>query len=106
MRVSKPVLLRILVVVVILHAGFIAFLWWAMRQPPEIFAGVMTRLPAPVVFVLAPFDTLWTQARAGSLRAGDPAPDFVLMKLDHSERIQLSSMTSHQPVVLVFGSYT
>jgi len=28
------------------------------------------------------------------------------MKLDKSERIQLSSLTAHQPVVLVFGSYT
>jgi hypothetical protein len=66
----------------------------------------MSRLPAPVVFVLAPFETLWTQARAGALHPGDPAPDFALMKLDKSELIQLSSLTARQPVVLVFGSYT
>ena len=39
-------------------------------------------------------------------RPGDPAPDFSLLKLDKSERIQLSQLTAKQPVVLVFGSYT
>ena len=35
---------------------------------------------------------------------GDAAPDFNLLKLDKSDRVQLSSL--HQPVVLIFGSYT
>jgi len=106
MRASKPVLFRLFVVILALYAGFVGFVWWAMRQPPETFGRVMARMPGPVVFLLAPFETLWTQARAGSLRPGDSAPDFALMKLDKTERVQLSSLTSHQPVVLVFGSYT
>ncbi len=106
MRVRKAVLGRILVALLLLYAGFVGVIWWAMHQPPETFARVMARMPAPVVFLLAPFETLWTHARAGTLHPGDPAPDFALMKLDKSERIQLSSLTSRQPVVLVFGSYT
>ena len=106
MRLSKPWVVRTLVVIVVLYLGFVGVIWWSMHQPPETFARVMSRLPAPVVFVLAPFETLWTHARAGALHPGDPAPDFSLMKLDKTERIQLSSLTARQPVVLVFGSYT
>jgi len=40
------------------------------------------------------------------LHPGDIAPDFSLMKLDKTARIQLSDLTKLQPVVLVFGSYT
>jgi len=106
MRVRRAVLGRILAAVLAVYAGFVGVIWWAMHQPPETFARVMARMPAPVVFLLAPFETLWTHARAGTLHPGDPAPDFALMKLDKSERIQLSSLTARQPVVLVFGSYT
>jgi Peroxiredoxin len=43
----------------------------------------------------------------GSLRIGDPAPDFTLAKLDKTDHVQLSSFTLQgRPVVLVFGSYT
>jgi len=106
MKLSKPIVVRLLIVALVVWAGFVGFVWWSMRQPPEVFGRVMSRMPAPVVFVLAPFETLWTHARAGALHPGDPAPDFALMKLDKSERIQLSSLTARQPVVLVFGSYT
>jgi hypothetical protein len=83
-----------------------AYLWWAMHQPPETFAGAVAKMPQPVVFLLYPFETLWTHARAGSLKIGDPVPDFSLQKVDKSERIQLSALNQHRPVVLVFGSYT
>jgi len=106
MRVRRAVLGRILAAVLVVYAGFVGVIWWAMHQPPETFARVMARMPGPVVFLLAPFETLWTHARAGTLHPGDPAPDFALMKLDKSERIQLSALTALQPVVLVFGSYT
>ena len=106
MRIRKAVLGQIFIAVLLIYAGFVSVIWWAMHQPPETFARVMARMPAPVVFLLAPFETLWTHARAGTLHPGDPAPDFALMKLDKSERIQLSSLTVRQPVVLVFGSYT
>jgi peroxiredoxin len=49
---------------------------------------------------------MWMHARAGTLNVGDHAPDFTLTKLDHSAQVQLSSVTAHQPVVLIFGSYT
>jgi hypothetical protein len=67
----------------------------------------MAKVPGPVAFLVLPFETLWTRARAGGLRVGDPAPDFTLMKLDKSAQMQLSTlMAQRRPVVLVFGSYT
>jgi hypothetical protein len=78
-----------------------------MRQPPEQFARVMSKIPGPVAFLVLPFETLWMRARAGSLQIGDPAPDFSLAKLDKSDHVQLSSLNAQgRPVVLVFGSYT
>jgi hypothetical protein len=106
MKVSKAAPFKILGAILVVWAGFVGFVWWSMRQPPEVFGRAMARMPGPVVFILAPFETLWTYARAGTLRPGDAAPDFALMKLDKSERIQLSSLTARQPIVLVFGSYT
>ena len=97
---------RGLIVVVVLYVTFASYIVWAMHQPPETFGRVMSRMPAAVVFLSLPFETLWTHARAGALRPGDQAPDFSLLKLDKSERVQLSALTARQPVVLVFGSYT
>ena len=99
-------LTRGLVAVVVLYAIFASYIIWAMNQPPETFGRVMSRMPAAVVFLSLPFETLWTHARAGELRPGDAAPDFKLLKLDKTESIQLSALTAKQPVVLVFGSYT
>jgi hypothetical protein len=95
-----------LIVLLVAYASFAAFIWRAMRQPPEAFARVMAKMPGPLVFLSLPFETLWIHARAGNLQVGDAAPDFSLMKLDKSETVQLSSVTARQPVVLVFGSYT
>jgi len=95
-----------LVAIVVTYAAFGAFMWRTMRQPPDDFARVMARMPGPVVFLLFPFETLWTQARAGTLQVGDPAPDFSLLKVDHTGSVQLSALNKQQPVVLVFGSYT
>jgi hypothetical protein len=103
---TRRLLSRLLVCLVIVYAFFGAYVWWAMHQPPEAFGRVMARMPGPVVFMLFPFETLWTQARAGSLHVGDPAPTFSLLKLDKSERVQLATLNQRQPVVLVFGSYT
>jgi hypothetical protein len=102
----RKFLVPLLIVLVVAYASFAAFIWRSMRQPPEAFARVMAKIPGPVVFLILPFETLWIHARAGSLQAGDAAPDFSLMKLDKSETVQLSSLTARQPVVLVFGSYT
>ena len=103
---KKKWAIRAAVVVVVLYGAYASYIVWAMRQPPETFARVMSRMPGPAVFLTLPFETLWTHERAGGLQAGDRAPDFSLLKLDKSERVQLSSLTAKQPVVLVFGSYT
>jgi hypothetical protein len=103
---SRRLLLRLFVSLIIAYAGFGAYIWWATHQPPETFARVMSRLPGPVPFLIFPFETAWIHARAGTLHVGDQAPDFSLLKLDKSERVQLSVLSQRQPVVLVFGSYT
>ncbi|MCU1298107.1 MAG: hypothetical protein JWO91_2385 [Acidobacteriaceae bacterium] len=103
---ARALILRLFVSLMIAYLAFGAFIWWAMRQPPETFGRVMARMPGPVPFLLFPFETAWTQARAGHLQIGDSAPDFSLLKVDKSERVQLSTLNQRQPVVLVFGSYT
>jgi hypothetical protein len=103
---TRKVLARALVALLVVYAGFVALVLWSMRQPPETFGKVMSRMPGPVPFLLFPFETAWTHARAGNLETGDPAPNFSLLKIDKSERINLAELNRTQPVVLVFGSYT
>jgi len=102
---KRNYLLAILLVLVVAYGGFVGYVWAAMHQSPEQFGRVMAKLPQFAYF-LVPFETMWTHARAGHLRTGDNAPDFQLAKLDKSANIQLSSLTTTQPVVLIFGSYT
>jgi hypothetical protein len=94
------------IVLVVVYLAFGSYIWWAMNQSPETFGRVMAKMPGPVPFLLFPFETFWMRARAGHLQVGDAAPDFSLLKLDKSERVQLSALNQQQPVVLVFGSYT
>ncbi len=103
---ARMMLLRVGIVLAVLYSAFGSYVWWAMHQPPEKFAKVMSRMPGPVPFLLFPFETAWLRARAGHLNIGDPAPDFNLAKLDQSTHVQLSAVNQGQPVVLVFGSYT
>lgn len=102
---KKALLLRVFAAFLVLYVGFAGYIVWAMRQPPETFGRVMSHMPTAVLLVL-PFETFWTHSRAGELHPGDAAPDFSLLKLDKSDRIQLSALTAQQPVVLIFGSYT
>jgi hypothetical protein len=103
----KRALVRAFVVGAVVWVLACGALYEIMRQPPETFARVMARIPGPVAFLVLPFETLWTHARAGALQVGNPAPDFSLMKLDKSSPVQLSSLTAQgRPVVLIFGSYT
>jgi hypothetical protein len=44
--------------------------------------------------------------RQGTLRVGDPAPDFALQTLDETAEVTLSSYRGECPVALIFGSYT
>jgi len=96
---------RVLVVLIVLWAVFVGYLWRVMHRPPEAFARVMMHLPWEV-FLISPFETMWTHARAGTVEVGDPAPDFTLTKLDKTGSIHLAELGKGQPVVLVFGSYT
>jgi hypothetical protein len=97
------VTLSVLVVLWVIGCGVI---YSNMRKPPEEFGRFMTKIPAPVAFLAFPFESMWMRARAGTLHAGDHAPDFALMKVDKSERVHLSALNQSKPVVLVFGSYT
>jgi hypothetical protein len=98
-------LIRVFVGILVTYLLFAGYILRAMRQPPETFGRVMSRMP-DAAYLILPFETLWTHARSGRLQNGDPAPDFSLLKLDKSDKVQLSALTSRQPVVLVFGSYT
>jgi hypothetical protein len=102
---ARKILLSTLSALIVAWLGFAGFVWWAMRQPPETFGRVMSSMPE-IAYMLVPFETMWVQARAGELHPGDPAPGFSLLKLDKTEKVQLASFISKQPVVLVFGSYT
>ncbi len=104
-RIRRAVI-AVLLTLSIVYLSFGAFVWWAMHQPPEVFGKVMARIPAPVAFLLYPFETLWIRARAGTLKVGDAAPDFSLEKVNKTGPVQLSALNKQQPVVLVFGSYT
>ena len=83
-------------------------LFGAMWLPPAQFAGIIGRVPRPAMMLVAalPFETLWSVARSGALRVGDPAPDFDLERQDKSGRVKLSAHFGERPVILVFGSYT
>jgi hypothetical protein len=96
---------RVLVVVLLLWVIFVGYMWRIMHRSPEGFARVMMHLPWEV-FLICPFETMWTHARAGTVKVGDPAPDFTLKKLDKNGNIHLAELNQGQPVVLVFGSYT
>lgn len=87
------------------YAGLLGSIYWLMHQEPERLAAGMGKMPMPLFLVL-PFETLWTQARAGAVNVGDPAPDFTLPTVDKSSQVQLASFRGSKPVVLVFGSYT
>lgn len=119
---------KLLVKLAVVYAILSAALFVVMLQPLERFSAVMARLPG-VVFAVLPFKPLWDIARAGELRAGDPAPDFDLEVVPRAEdeataapeaathdpaardaaapaRVQLASFHGKRPVLLVFGSYT
>ncbi len=106
MTKSKKRWLGIIVAVLLcLWLGFVGYIDWAMRQPPEAFGHVMARMPMPAYF-LFPFETMWTDARKGTLKVGDSAPDFTVKTLDTRTPVRLASLWAEKPVVLVFGSFT
>lgn len=109
-QTSKRKLLRrilgiVLILVICGWATVVFAVNRAMHRPPEQFGQFMSRMPV-AVFLVAPFETMWTRARAGTLAIGDQAPDFTLPTLDKSAEINLATVRKDHPVVLVFGSYT
>ena len=105
-RSVKRIVLTVVLVLVVLWVIASATVYAEMRKPPEQFGQFMMHLPGPVAFLALPFETMWLRARAGALQVGDPAPDFLLEKLDKTGQVQLSGLLAKQPVVLIFGSYT
>lgn len=101
----RPWVLSIGSVCLVLWVAFVSYVAWAMRQPPEVFGRVMSRMPMPAYFVI-PFETLWTQAQAGQLKVGDMAPALPVKHLNETTPVDLGSLWAARPVVLVFGSYT
>jgi hypothetical protein len=95
----------VLICALVAWIGFLVAVNHAMHQTPEQFGRFMSKLPMPAYFVI-PFETLWSRARAGTVHAGDTAPDFNLEAQDKSGIVRLSSLRRQKPVVLVFGSYT
>jgi hypothetical protein len=91
--------------VVLAYAAVMGGLYAAMRQPPERFGAIMSKVPMPAMMVL-PFRPLWMSARGGHLKVGDRAPDFELPSVDRSGAVRLSEEYRSRPVVLIFGSYT
>jgi hypothetical protein len=76
-----------------------------VMQRPVLFGEVMRHVPGPMM-MLVPFKQLWFLARAGGLKAGDPAPGFNLPAADKQSSVSLASFRGQKPVVLIFGSYT
>lgn len=93
------------IVTLIVYLGLVTAIFIIMRQPPDRFGQIMARMPMPL-FMIVPFKSLWSVARAGTLTVGDAAPDFELQRVDGSTPVRLSSFRGNQPVALVFGSYT
>ena len=97
--------LQALAIVALLYVLVLAGFAFAMRQPPDRFARLMSHV-GPVPFLIFPFESMWKNARSGHLQVGNEAPDFRLPLLDRSGTVQLASLRGVRPVVLVFGSYT
>jgi AhpC/TSA family len=98
-------LVKIATVVVAVYAVALVALFVLMKQRPAVAGKGLSYLPGPV-FAIVPMETMWTRARDGALRVGDPAPDFTLPTLDRKDTVRLSTLRGERPVVLVFGSYT
>ena len=104
-KTTKRWLLGTSAVLFCLWLSFVGYIDWAMHQPPEVFGHVMSRMPMPAYF-LFPFETMWSDARKGTLNVGSTAPDLTMKNLEDKSPVKLATLWAEKPVVLVFGSYT
>ncbi len=61
-----------------------------------------------LLLIVCGTSTTWPQnprPRAGDLKEGNPAPDFVVRDVDGKKTVKLSELKG-KPVVLIFGSCT
>jgi hypothetical protein len=98
-------LLEVAAVAAAVYVCVLAALFAVMHQPPRVCGKVLSFIPGPA-FMLFPMETMWCEARKGTLTVGQPAPDFTLRAREGGATVRLSSFRGSKPVVLVFGSYT
>lgn len=79
---------RVSAILVALYVLLLGGLWVVMHHP-ILFGQVMKHVPDPA-FMVIPFKRLWLNARAGTLKVGDPAPDFELPTADKKSSFRLS----------------
>ena len=102
----KRKILWLTVFVLAAYCAYVYAAWRAMLKPPVEFSRFMMKVPGPMLYLI-PFPPLWKDARAGSLRYGDPAPEIDLPMVGApNTRVRLSENRGVRPVVLIFGSYT
>jgi thiol-disulfide isomerase/thioredoxin len=88
-----------------LYLLFVAAVFVLMHLPNHVAGKGLSMLPGPA-FMLLPMETMWCQARRGTLAVGQEAPDFELATRNGGGKVRLSSLRGTGPLVLVFGSYT
>ena len=73
-------------------------------------AAVLLLGVSAIAWVIGPRNIIgllfYDQRREGRLVVGDPAPDAALTAIDGGPDVQLASLMSEKPLVLVFGSFT
>src|SRR4030095_8958790 len=72
---------RAFFVLLVVYAAFLGGMFWVMSQRPERFGAIMRHFPMPLMLIV-PFETMWNQARGGTLQTGEMAPDFTLPTAD------------------------
>src|SRR5690242_14710808 len=80
-----------LLLLVVGYAALLVSVNRAMHRSPQEFGRFMAKMPS-AIFLIAPFETMWTHARAGRLKVGDAAPDFTLATQDKTAHVTLASL--------------
>jgi hypothetical protein len=79
-----------------------------LSRPNDQTAARVHAHPAARAVLALAVAAVWgpAQVREGTLKAGDPAPDFQLKIRGSSDWLRLSDFHGRKPVALVFGSFT